>query len=495
MRELLRRHAPAGPALWLVAGRTVGFVATFAVPLVLVRLFDQATFGTYKQLFLIYATLFGLAQLGVAESLYFFVPKRPVEAGRHAANAIVTLLLAGVACAAAVTLAAPAIGRWLSNPALAPALPLLGVFLGLMLASALFEIVLVARGRYRTAAWTYAGSDVLRAGFLVLPALLVAGLRGVLLGAVAFAAIRFAVMLVLFVRRLDLKLRPNLALWREQWIYTLPFALAVGVEVVQANLHNYVVAARFEPAIFAIYAVGCLQIPLVDVLTTSSANVMMVSMAGDGFDRRAAGALALWHDTMRRLALIILPVVVFLVALAPQLMTVLFTRQYQASVPIFQLWTCTLVLAIPCVDAVLRARAQTRFLLGLNVARLVMVVALIGWCLDVFGLSGAVLAMLAATAATRAVAIGRIAHLMGVGLSAVLPWRPLAATTACALLAAVPAVWLVREVPMPPFVALVSGAAIYGAVYAGLCLRLLGGAPAAPAIPALQNAAASGKPA
>ena len=37
MRELLRQHAPAGPALWLVAGRTAGFIATFAVPLVLVR--------------------------------------------------------------------------------------------------------------------------------------------------------------------------------------------------------------------------------------------------------------------------------------------------------------------------------------------------------------------------------------------------------------------------------------------------------------------------
>jgi hypothetical protein len=145
------------------------------------------------------------------------------------------------------------------------------------------------------------------------------------------------------------------------------------------------------------------------------------------------------------------------------------------------------VLAIPCVDAVLRARAQTRFLLGLNVARLVMVVALIGWCLDVFGLSGAVLAMLAATAATRAVAIGRIARLMGVRLSGVLPWRPLAATTACALLAAVPAVWLVRAVPMPPFAALVSAAAIYGAVYAGLCLRLLGGARSPSVVPALQT--------
>ena len=488
MKALLRQHAPSGPALWLVAGRTVGFVATFAVPLVLVRLFDPATFGTYKQLFLVYGTLFGLAQLGVAESLYFFVPGRPADAGRHAANALITLGAAGVACTAALAVAAPAIARSLTNPDLAATLPLVGVFLALMLTSALFEIVLVARGRYRSAAWTYALSDVARAGFLLVPALLLDGLRGLLLGAVAFAALRVAVMVWALVRGLDLALRPSLSMWRAQWAYTLPFALAVGLEVLQANLHNYVVAARFDPAIFAVYAVGCLQVPLVDVLTTSSANVMMVAMAGDGADR-AGGALALWHDTTRRLALVIFPLVVFLVVMAPEVITVLFTRQYLASVPVFQLWTCTLVLAVPCVDAVLRARAQTRFLLVLNVLRLAMVIALIGWCLRRFGLPGAALAMLAATAAARAIAIGRIARVLGARASRVLPWRALAVTAACALAAAVPAVWLARELRVPPLPALACAGAIYVAVYAVLCLRLVGGAPAAPVVPALQNAA------
>src|SRR5687767_8998257 len=105
MRDLLRQHAPSGPAVWLVVGRSIGFAATFLVPIVLVRMFDQATFGTYKQLFLIYGTLFGLAQLGVAESLYFFVPRRPAYAGRHAANAVITLVIAGLGCAVALTLA------------------------------------------------------------------------------------------------------------------------------------------------------------------------------------------------------------------------------------------------------------------------------------------------------------------------------------------------------------------------------------------------------
>src|SRR5206468_1850854 len=41
------------PALILVGGRAVGFVAVFAIPVVLVRVFTTAEFGTYKQLFLV----------------------------------------------------------------------------------------------------------------------------------------------------------------------------------------------------------------------------------------------------------------------------------------------------------------------------------------------------------------------------------------------------------------------------------------------------------
>jgi O-antigen/teichoic acid export membrane protein len=471
-----------------VLGRGLGFIATFAVPVVLVRVFDQTTFGTYKQLFLVYGTLYGLAQLGVAESLYYFVPRRPSEAGRYAANAMATLAGTGVICAAVLTLTAPAIGGWLMNPALAGTLPLLGAFLALMLTSALFEIVLVARVRYRAAAWIYGMSDLTRAGFLLAAGVAFGGVRGLLWGAVVFAAVRVAVMLWLLARGLEFTLRPSLTLWREQWAYTVPFALAVGLDVVQANLHNYVVAARFDPAIFALYAVGCLQIPLVDVLTTSSANVMMVAMARDGFDRRAADALALWHDTTRRLALIVFPLVVFLVVMAPEVIIVLFTRQYLDSVPVFRLWTCMLVLAVPCVDAVLRACAQPRYLLGLNLLRLLLVGVSIGWCLNVFGLPGAVLSMLVATAATRAAGITRIARLTATPASAVLPWKSLAATAGFALAAAVPALGLARGVSLPPLVTLASAAIVYALGYGALCLRLLSGVSAGSPVPVLQSA-------
>ena len=460
------RDSISKPAFLLVVGRTIGFAASFIIPVLLVRTFNQAEFGTYKQLFLIYGTLYGLAQLGMAESLYYFVPRKPQEAGPYVANTLITLMFAGMACLGLLWFTEDRIVAWLSNPQLADHVVLIGAYLMLMLVSAAFEIVMVARKQHLTAAWTYGASDVARTILLVIPAFLHGGLRAVLWGGVAFGTVRIIAMVHWLRREYGPELRPNRKLWKYQLAYALPFALAVGIEVLQTNLHSYVVASKFDASTFAIYAVGCLQIPLVDLITTSAANVMMVKMAEEGLHEQHSTALELWHHTMSRLALLIFPLAVVLLLLSRDVIVTLFTSTYVASVPIFMAWTLTIIPAVFCVDAVLRAYAQTRFLFAMNVIRLALVVALISWCLSTFGLVGAVLVTLLATTAVRIISIGRIAYLLKAPVTQILPWMHLAGIAVCAIVAAGPAYWLSRHSTLPRPVVLVSAGALYWVVYA-----------------------------
>jgi O-antigen/teichoic acid export membrane protein len=448
--EKLREEAASRPAFLLVAGRTVGFVVSFVIPVVLARLFSRADFGTYKQLFLIYATLYGLAQVGMAESLYYFIPRHPGEAGRHVMNALATLALAAVGCAALLYAARTEIAAWMTNPDLARYLPLLAVFLVCTLVSVAFEIVMVSRKKHMAAATVYAGADLVRTACLIVPALAIGSLRGVLAGATAFAALRLAAMLVYFWREFGSGLRFDPALWRGQLVYALPFGLAVAVEIVQANLHQYFVASRFNAETFAIYAVGCLQIPLVDLICTSTANVMMVKMAEETRSDPGRTALALWHDTTCRLATIVFPLAALLLLTARGIIVSLFTVRYTASVPIFMIWCLTILPSALSVDAVLRVYARTRFLLGMNVLRLVLISTSIGWFLSTFGLAGAVLVTLLSTTLVKAFGVFRIARLLNVGLGEVLPWGRLAGLAIQASVAAVPAFWVSRAVTWPP---------------------------------------------
>ena len=64
--------------------------------------------------------------------------------------------------------------------------------------------------------------------------------------------------------------------WRAQWRYALPFGAAMAVAVPQNYFHQYAVSASVDAAAFAVYSVGCFQLPLVDLLFVPTSEILMV---------------------------------------------------------------------------------------------------------------------------------------------------------------------------------------------------------------------------
>ena len=465
-----RLESTVRPALVLMAGRLVATAATFLLPVVLVRVFDPAGFGTYKQLFLVYVVLY---QAGVvfSETLFYFLPRSADRAGQYVANAVVALSAAGLGGLALLWAGAPVIGTWLGNPELSPHLPRIGLFLAMMLPAASLETVLVARKSFRWAAWSFAASDVTRALVLVALAVTVRRLDALLLGAIACAGVRLCAALWYFRREFGGALRPRAALFRTQLVYVLPFALAVIVDLVQVNYHNYAVSSRFDAATFAVYAVGCFQIPLIELVASPMCNVMMVRITEGLRDGRGDDALRVWSGTSRALALLFLPLTALMVTAAPDLIVFLFSERYRASVPIFMVWSLSIALSVLQTDGVLRAHGATRCLLGLSAARLVVTAVSIGAALSRWGLLGAVVVTIAVAAAAKAASLVRFAQLMRVGFARVLPWRQIAVIAALAAAAAVPAGALRSSVAASPAGGLVVTGLVYAACYAALLFQ------------------------
>ena len=454
------------PTWTLVSGRSLGMMVAFAIPIVLVRFLDQTEYGTYRELFVIYGSLMMLAPFGMAESLYYFVPRDPTQAGRYAANTVASLVGVSLVCVAGGLLFGPAIARYFGNQALADLMPYLAVFLALMLLSVALEMVMIARKRYALAAGTYAGLDVVKAAALIAPGAVLGTVQGVLIGAIAFAVVRLAFVIRFLWREFGRDLRLDVARWKEQLAYALPFGAAVIIEVAQVNYHQYAVMRWFDTTTFAVYAVGCLQIPVIDLLVASAANVMMVAMA----EHRGEPAvlLSLWQGTIARLALVFVPTVVLLQLVGADLIVTLFTTQYAAAVPIFLVSTMFILLAALPVDGALRAFAKTRFLFVMNLIRLAIVAGSIAWFVATFHLVGAVLVTVVATGLVKILAVHRIARLLGVPIWRALPWRALAATAAAALIAAVPAYIVGATIAVPVILKLAAVGSTFVLVYVGL---------------------------
>lgn len=471
------RTSVLGPALLLTSGRMLAFGAAFFIPVVLVRVFTAEEFGTYKQVFLLFATLYYIVQLGVATSLFYFVPRQPEHAGRFVGNAVAVLAAAGIACGALLVGFRGALAWLFNNPAMPGYAWPIAIYLLLMLVSAPLEIVMIARSRHRAATWAYALSDVLRAGLFIVPAALTADLGWLLAGAVGFALARAAAMAVWLRRGVTSGVtgggvgggvRPDRALLRQQLAYSLPFGLAVLVATLQTHLHEYAVAHQFDAATFAIYAVGCLQIPLVDFVATPTGDVMMVRMTEELRDGDAAGARATWHDAVGSLALLLFPLVGVLLLVAGDLIVLLFTSTYAAAVPIFMLWTLGVLLAPIQTDGVLRVFARTRLLLVISLIQLAVIAALIGPLISRLGLPGAVLITLVALAVSKAIGLAAAGRLLALGFRELLPWRALGLVTLAAALAWVAGRGVQGAADLPPLPAILLAGTAYAAVYAAL---------------------------
>jgi len=456
------------PALVLMTGRTLGFAVSFCLPIILVRIFDQAEFGTYKQIFLIYGTLFGIVQLGMSESLFYFLPGAVRDGGSYVVNSALVSAAAGLVVLVLLTAASETIAGWMSNPALAPLIPLLGLFTLLMLAASGLEIVMTSCNRYGLAAASYACSDFARAVLCVLPVLLAPKLGWLLVGAITFASLRLCAMAWYAWQEFEGSLRPNLEFLKLQFIYAAPFTLYVLVHAVQDTLHQYAVSYHFDAATFAIYSVGCLQVPLVDLIATSTVNVMMVRMAEEIREGHGNAVVAMWHDTTRKLALVFFPLVGVMLVTARDLIVLLFTEAYVASIPIFMVWSSAIALAAIPMDGLLRVYAQTRFLLLLNVVRLLVIVALIHWFLSALQLVGAVLVTVLALAIGKGLGLLRMRHFWQVGLADLLPWRDLLGIGAVALLAGLAAVPVSSSLDVGALPRLVTVGLIYTASYLGM---------------------------
>jgi O-antigen/teichoic acid export membrane protein len=199
---------------------------------------------------------------------------------------------------------------------------------------------------------------------------------------------------------------------------------------------------------------------------------MMVLMSEKIREGRNRAVILLWHETTRKLALVFFPLVGLLIVTARDLIAFLFTENYLASVPVFMIWSFTVVLSALQTDGILRVFAATRFLLFVNIVRLSIVAGLISVAISRFGLIGAVLVTVLGMAIAKSLSLAKIRTLLAVPASQLLPWRTLAAIAAVAVAACAGPLAIQSTMRLAAFPLLAISGFAYAALYLALLLRV-----------------------
>jgi O-antigen/teichoic acid export membrane protein len=432
-RERLGNAAP------LVLARVASLMVTVCLPFVLARLLTPAQFGVYKQFFLIAATTLQMMQLGMTQSLFYFVP-RAARPGPFILQSALALAAIGAISGLLLYASLPLVASWLADGEIAALRAPLALAAALMLASSPLEPSLTSSGRILGASLAYLLSDAARATAIIVAALLWGG-----------AAMYWAVVLVAAARTLVLWLAilaqtlPRAPLeWaglRRQMGYALPFAGAGILCIAQRYASQYVVAGSFDAATFALFSVASFHIPVAHIVFTPIAEVLMVRLGGAQTD---AGWVDGWIDAVEKLASLLVPSAVAAWILGPSLIVRLFTARYSGAIGLFMIATFEILLAILPTDAVLRAKAETRFLFIFNGARLLWTLLFVLVGIRAGGIAGALVGWLAAETLARAVMAVRVRTLLHTDWPTLLQAALLARITAASLLAALPA-WAIHR--------------------------------------------------
>ena len=449
----------AGP---LMLGRGGATVLGFALPLILTRLLPQAEFGTYKQVWLVVTTAYFMLQLGLAQSLYYFLPRKDGRERAWLTQASVSLFTLGGICAAGIYALRFAVAGQFANPELATyGLPM-ALMTWLMIAASPLEISLTAEGRVRTAAWIIFLSDFVRVAASVVPLLLGWGLHGFFWAYVLHGCVRFGLQCWFYFRRG----RPQLdwRLMREQLAYALPFGAAVLLDIPQRTFHQWAVGWSVDAAAFAIYAQGCFQVPIINLLYAPISDILQVRLADPGSREHR---VHLFHDANLRLAAVFFPFTAGMVAAASLFVPALFTHLYDPSVPIFRVAILMTPFAALPLDGVLRATGHTKYLFRIFFWRLVITVPAVLIGLKVFGMIGAISGHAVAESIIRVAMLNRVRRELDATWGEILPWRQLGVIGAASVVACIPAVVItgMAAAGPRPFLALCAAGALYCAVY------------------------------
>lgn len=425
-------------AAWLMAANVIAMILGILPPFVLVRMMSQAEFGLYKQAFLILLTMLGLLNLQVAVSVFYFMAREPEKKLQVALNVLIFYVFSGAVVATLFYLWPQCLTLIFRSGDLVPYLPLLGLAILATLVANNLEAIPIASGDVRIASALIVAAQLIRSSLMVIAVLMFGTLRAILTAMILQGALQIVIMLGYLRRRYQRIWAPfDWQLFKAQVGNALPFGIGGVAAVLQEDLHNYFISYHYDSASFAIYSVGCFQLPLLAMLVTSFAGALNPEVARQEREGNNEGIYSAWVHVIRNLAFVLIPTYALLMVMRREFITGLFTANYAASIPIFAVNLLIVVLTISMHYPILRVFDDLRyfrFKFYVVLLPVTFVALYVGW--RTAGLVGVATAVVLTRVLDVLVIVSVVSRRLQLGMRHLASLAPLLRTAGAALIAA-----------------------------------------------------------
>jgi O-antigen/teichoic acid export membrane protein len=349
-------------AIMLAASSAGSSLTTLAVAAILSRLLTKPIYATYQQAYLVYGILLGMMSLNLGASIYYFLPRSGSEQRKTiVAQSVLFGCAVGLAVGAVMFVGSPRLAQWMNNESLVPLLYLMAIYALLNQAAAATPSALVATDRINMLFWYRILISVGRAAAIVVPFAIGVPLRTVFLVVVGAEFVIAGLSLLLLRQTVGLRFRG--IKWhglREEFDFMWPLLVASLIGTLGTQFDKAIVAVAFDPARFAEYTNGAMQLPFVILFIDSIFTAVLPEMSAYAGQGKINDMMRLWQRAAVKGATLTLPLLALCLACPDYLITLLYGDAYLMSALPFAIYCLAFIVRFVPYSSVFQAMGRNR---------------------------------------------------------------------------------------------------------------------------------------
>ena len=347
----------------LTGARIFGILFSLFIPMYLGRKLSVETYGTYKQIMLVFWFAQVALNLGVDDSAYYHLRKKPKLFPYYSFNALIfNIITAGLIWLLLVLFKIP-ISMLVKNPDLNQYLFLTGLLLFLTICSMQIEGILIGLNRMKDRLFLEVGVEVVKSAAILFSFLFFNSISAVLISLSMIMGLKFlyTVYTIENYRKIEgLDYRNGLHFLKEQIRFGLPLGISRVLQNL-LNIENFFISSYFSLVQFTYYSIGCFENPIINAARTSLYELVNIELIDAEKENNHYKSMQVWKRMNRKLFLIVLPFVIYMLFFAKELITFVFSDKYLESVPFFMVFNFYIIAGCLNPEPLFRATNHTKW--------------------------------------------------------------------------------------------------------------------------------------
>jgi O-antigen/teichoic acid export membrane protein len=257
---------------------------------------------------------------------------------------------------------------------------------------------------------------------------------------------------------------------KNQFKFSTPLGLSSISVPINSSLNKFVVANQFSVEQFAIFARGAIVPPIVSLVTFSVSDVIQPILVRLEHEGNFKEFLRLWHESIRKIALVIYPLFIFQFIFAREIIIFLYSEKYAESAVIYQIVLFSMLFRTTAWANILQVFRLNKKILSYQLVNLVTTVLLVLTLIKILGTHGAAAAPLIGFALYAFLSLRQISKRLEIPLIDSIPLRTMLTIFCTALASGILVSWI-RWLSLPCIFKLTISFAIFLMFYGILISR------------------------